>query len=178
MKKILLMVVVAMMATVSANAQQEWKNEISIAYGRGSNTDVLTSIFKGMFTGEQLDYWGPVSIEYFRRVDSSNRFGIGAIAAIGGCKWDDETDAKATYYTFMPSVKYNWLNKSHFSMYSKAAFGITYSSNSGSKKSDSGANVNWQASFIGMEFGSAFRGFVELGTGEQGIIMAGLRYKF
>lgn len=51
-------------------------------------------------------------------------------------------------------------------------------SDSGTKDSDSKVVFNWQASLIGMEFGGAFRGFVELGMGEQGIILGGLRYKF
>ena len=63
-------------------------------------------------------------------------------------------------------------------MYSKAAVGVTFMSDSGTKDSDSKVVFNWQASLIGMEFGGAFRGFVELGMGEQGIILGGLRYKF
>ena len=54
MKKYLLLVVAAMMATVSVNAQEELKNEISIADVAGSNTDIVGSIGKGMFTGKQL----------------------------------------------------------------------------------------------------------------------------
>ena len=129
-----LLVVAALMATMNVSAQDEWKNEISIAYGGGANTDIVMSLAKGMFTGKQLDYWGPISAEYFYRPDE--RLGIGGIFAISGCKWDDTGDAKSKYYTVMPAVKYNWLNK------------------------------------------SAFRGFVELGLGEQGIILGGLRYKF
>ena len=38
---------------------------------------------------------------------------------------------------------------------------------------------NWQFSFIGVEVGSPYlRGFAELGTGEQGVVCAGIRYKF
>ena len=59
---------------------------------------------------------------------------------------------------------------------------MTMASESGTsdkKKGDDGkVTVNWQASLIGVEFGGAFRGFVEVGTGEQGIILGGLRYKF
>lgn len=164
------------MATMSVNAQNEWKNEVSIAYGGGSNTDIVMSLAKGMFSGKQLDYWGPVSAEYFYR--PTERLGVGAVASISGCKWDDEGDAKSTYFTLMPAVKYNWLNKSHFSMYSKAAVGLTVSAESGSKRDESKVIFNWQASFIGMEFGGAFRGFFEFGMGEQGIILGGLRYKF
>ena len=38
---------------------------------------------------------------------------------------------------------------------------------------------NWQLSLIGVEAGSPYmRAFAELGFGEQGIVCAGLRYKF
>ena len=43
MKKSLSMVVAAMMATMNVSAQDEWKNEISIAYGGGANTDIVTA---------------------------------------------------------------------------------------------------------------------------------------
>ena len=56
-----------------------------------------------------------------------------------------------------------------------------YDSNNNSSNSydDSTIHVNWQASLLGIEAGSpTIRGFAELGFGEQGIILAGLRYKF
>ncbi len=176
MKKIFLMVVAAMMATVNVSAQDEWRNEVSVAYGFGSNTYLISTIYSGIFTGDQKNYWGPVSVEYFYRPITN--LGVGAIFAVDGCKWSDDDDAKSTFYTIMPSVKYNWLNKSHFSMYSKLGVGVTICSDSGIGDSKSSSSVNWQVSLVGMEFGSAFRGFLELGTGEQGIFLAGLRYKF
>ncbi|MBO7139943.1 MAG: hypothetical protein J6W19_05150 [Prevotella sp.] len=178
MKKVFLMVVASMMATMSINAQDEWQNEISVAYGAGSNTDIVSSIGVGMFSGKQTSYWGPVSLEYFRYVQS--RLAIGAVAAVGGCSWENYNNASSTYYTLMPAVKYNWLVKSHFGMYSKVAAGITMGveSDDDNKKDDTLTTFNWQASLLGMEFGGAFRGFVELGLGEQGIILGGLRYKF
>lgn len=176
MKKLFLMAVAAMMATVSINAQDEWQNEIAVAYGAGSNTDIVSSIGVGMFTGKQTSYWGPVSVEYFRHFSSG--IGIGAVAAVGGCKWEEHSNAKSTYFTFMPALKYNWLVKDHFGMYSKIAAGITFAKDSGTSKNDSRSEFNWQASFVGMEFGGALRGFVESGFGEQGIILGGLRYKF
>ena len=38
--------------------------------------------------------------------------------------------------------------------------------------------VAFQASLVGVEFGGKLRGFVEAGVGEQGIVLAGLKYKF
>lgn len=173
------MVVAAMMAAVSINAQDEWKNEISIAYGAGSNTDLIGSIYKGVFTGKQLNYWGPASLEYFYR--PSEKLGIGVIGVIGGCKWDEgKGDPKSTFYSVLPAIKYNWRVREHVSMYSKLGVGLTFGSDSGDvdKSKSSSTTFNFQASFFGIEFGSAFRGFAELGFGEQGVILAGLRYKF
>lgn len=182
MKKRLFWILAAMMATVSGHAQAEYNNEIAIAYGGGSNTDFVSSIGAGMFTGKQTDYWGPVSMEYFRRLSGNNRLGLGGVVAIGGCKFDDSNDAKSTYYTIMPAIKYNWSVKKSVSWYSKGAVGLTIRSQSGKSKDknsdDSGAVFNFQASLLGVEFGGAFRAFAELGWGEQGIILAGLRYKF
>lgn len=180
-KRIRMTLAVVIMAVASVNAQNGYMNELSVAYGFGSNTDLASSFYKGVFTGKQLNYWGPISVEYFHRLDSNDRLGFGAIAAIGGCKWDDDGDAKSTFYTFMPAIKYNWSVSEHVSWYSKAAIGVTIGSDSGVKKdgkSDSNTIFNWQATIVGVEFGSAFRGFVELGTGEQGIFIGGLRYKF
>ena len=174
----------AMMATVSVNAQEEMPmNEIAVAYGAGSNTDFIGSMSKGMFTGKQLDYWGPVSVEYFHRLTSNNRLGLGAVFVVGGCKWDDSSDAKSQYYTIMPAVKYNWSVGKNVSWYSKAAIGLTFRSQSGttgtsSKDDDASTIFNFQASVVGVEVGGALRGFAELGWGEQGIILAGLRLKF
>lgn len=176
MKKLILTVVAAMMATVSINAQDEWQNEIAVAYGAGSNTDIVSSIGVGMFTGKQTSYWGPISVEYFRHFSSG--VGVGAVAAVGGCKWEEHSNAKSTYFTFMPALKYNWLVKDHFGMYSKIAAGITFAKDSGTSKNNSRSEFNWQASLVGLEFGGALRGFVEFGFGEQGIILGGLRYKF
>ena len=36
----------------------------------------------------------------------------------------------------------------------------------------------FQLSVLGAEFGGKFRGFAELGIGDQGLLQAGIRYKF
>ena len=63
-------------------------------------------------------------------------------------------------------------------MYSKLALGVLIGIDSGDHNDKTKAALAWQASAVGAEYGSAFRGFVELGFGEQGILIAGLRYKF
>jgi hypothetical protein len=74
-------------------------------------------------------------------------------------------------------------------MYSKLAAGAMMSvfksevfkseDTKGGSDSDSKIYFMYQVSALGIEFGSQnFRGFLEAGAGEQGIVLAGLKYKF
>lgn len=201
MKKILLMTVaVFMTTTVSVHAQNGYdtKQEVAVTIGVWSNSDIINAFetigtaMVGVSTGEE-DFFGPVSVEYFYHLKSW--LGVGGIAAYGqmqqdfyltGKKNGKDGDIKNHYVTLMPAVKLDWLRKSHFGMYSKFAIGATlrsekidYITPGHNNYSDSEVHVNWQASLLGIEAGGQrLRGFVELGTGEQGILLAGLRYKF
>lgn len=192
MKKILVMVVAAMMATVNVNAQDELKNEIGVFYGFESVSNIF-SVYSNMFAaaaGDQSSFWGPVGVEYYYHV--SPVVGLGAVAAYAGCKAEDEKthkdDLSEIFITVMPSVKFNWLRKKHFGMYSGLSAGVMFlsvSTNDSAKASDPDAkdetltSFMFQATALGVEFGGEqFRGFVEAGLGEKGTLCAGLRYKF
>ena len=198
MKKILVMVAVAMMTAMNASAQNgydETKHEVAITYGVGSNSDIIDAFenIGGGLVGAKFEnesFTGPISAEYFYHV--KNWLGVGGIFAYGQNKQDvyllgdKDGTSKNSYVTLMPAVKFDWLRMKNFGMYSKLAVGATlrnekFNSDSSSSKdtSDSEVHVNWQASFLGIEAGSpTLRGFLELGTGEQGIALVGLRYKF
>ena len=198
MKKLLAMVAVAMMTAMNVSAQNgydETKHEVAISFGVWSNSQVI-DVFEnigGALVGAKFEnesFTGPISAEYFYHV--KNWLGVGGILAYGQNKQDvyfaGDKDGviKNSYLTLMPAVKFDWLRKKHFGMYSKLAFGATlrnekFTSDSNSRKdnSDSEVHVNWQASLLGIEAGGpTIRGFLELGTGEQGIALIGLRYKF
>ena len=198
MKKFFVMVAVAMMAAMNVNAQNgydETKHEVAISYGIDSNSQIIDAFesIGGALVGAKFEnesFTGPISAEYFYHV--KNWLGVGGILAYGQNKQDvyllgdKDGVSKNTYLTLMPAVKFDWLRKKHFGMYSKLAVGATlrnekYDSVDASSKddSDSEVHVNWQVSFLGIEAGGpTIRGFLELGTGEQGIILAGVRYKF
>ena len=199
MKKLLAMVAVAMMTAVSAQAQSngydDTKHEVAISLGVWSNSqiiDVFETIGGGLVGArfEDETFTGPISAEYFYHV--KNWLGVGGILAYGQNKQDvyllgdKDGMSKNTYLTLMPAVKFDWLRKKHFGMYSKLAFGATlrnekYESDDPSNKdySDSEVHINWQASLLGIEAGGpTLRGFLEFGTGEQGIFLAGVRFKF
>ena len=88
----------------------------------------------------------------------------------------------------MPAVKMDWLRRKHFGMYSKVALGATLRTEStdyddehkeDEMKSESNVHINCQVSLLGIEAGTTrLRAFAELGFGEQGTGLVGLRYKF
>lgn len=192
MKKFLMMVSVAMMTVVNVNAQDGLKHEVGVFYGVGSASNVLSVITSSVSAaaGNQSSFWGPIGVEYYYHV--SPVVGLGAVAAYAGCKAEDEKthkdDLSETFITIMPSVKFNWLRKKHFGMYSGLSAGIMFisvSPNDNAKANDSNAkdetlvSFMFQATALGAEFGGEqFRGFVEAGFGEKGVLCAGLRYKF
>jgi len=193
------MVVVALMTTFSVNAQNsELKNEISISYGASVSTitdGIGNAIGNGVIESMTGREWanekqfGSLSIEYFHHL-SDPKVAVGVIGTF--CQYGEdvvnrsskakEGERTRNYFTVMPSIKYAWINKDHFALYSKAAIGLTLEQDkqkmNGKTSNNSQVSLAFQFSAIGVEFGGKFRGFVEAGVGEQGIVLAGLRYKF
>ena len=199
MKKFILMVAAAMMTAMSVNAQnEELKNEISLSYGFGSISQFGSGLGESLglvISGTEYDdgaIVGPISVEYYRHLNNP-RLAIGALVSYS--KWDSDVlkndnthekmgERKRNYFSVMPAIKWYWINKNSFGLYSKAAVGVGFLKTSdkdfknNTTKDDNGTYFMFQASFIGVEFGGKLRGFAEAGFGEQGFIQAGLRYKF
>lgn len=194
MKKICILA--ALLCSTVFNAPAQEKNEISVGYGTVPNSSLLsmftglTVISSSLGTVKYTDWkcTGAFSAEYFHRV--SPRFSVGGAAVYVRSSRDIlilkniEGEAKVNFFTLMPSVKYEWLQKKDISLYSKAAAGITLRSE---KQSCTGADEftgndifpNVQVSLLRVEAGGlSLRGFAEIGYGEQGMVMAGLRYRF
>lgn len=203
MKKIIMMMVVALMATTSVSAQNDFKpkHDVAIAIGGWSNSDIL-NVFEDIITialtgtsTETVSYFGPISLEYFYHFNRT--ISVGAIAAYGHMKQNffygkdkNNKDGSLTnnYFTLMPAVKFDWVQKRNFGVYSKIGVGGTLRSeklefadekSKDKNETNSKVHINWQISLLGLEAGSEnIRGFIELGTGEQGVALIGARYKF
>ena len=191
MKKIFMMLCVALFA-IGAQAQDETKHEVGVFYGAGSASNIFSLITSSISAaaGDQGSFWGPIGVEYYYHL--SPVVGLGAVASYASCKVEDEKtrkeDLTESFITVMPSVKFNWLRKKNFGMYSAISAGVMFlsiSCNDNAKKSDPDAKDEtlttfmFQATALGAEFGGEqFRGFVEAGVGEKGLLCAGLRYKF
>lgn len=197
MKKIILLVAVAIMTVTGVKAQSDTKQEIAVSYGALSNSDWLNIVetLVGAFFAQTYDnevFIGPISLEYFYHLKPW--VGVGAITDFGYLSKDayyggkkDEPDGyfKAQCYTFMPAFKFDWLRRDRVGLYSKLGAGVTYrienvtyNDDDHENQSRSQTHFNFQVSVLGVEVGRHFRGFAEFGMGEQGVIQAGLRYRF
>ena len=200
MKKILLMVVASIMATASVKAQNEdLKHEIGVSYGLGVSCigdGIGNAIGRGVWEiGVEGNKWtndkqfGSLGIEYFYHLENP-KVAVGAIATYAQYGEDvvNKSGAKLgdrvrRYISLMPSMKYYWVNKNTYGFYSKVAAGAMLLTEK-SKKESAGdhSDSSWyfmcQVSALGFEFGGKFRGFIEVGAGEQGIVLGGLKYKF
>lgn len=176
----------------------ETRHEIGVTYGAVPNSvwvDIYTDVIAAMFgeSHQNNKFFGPIGLEYYYH--TSPLIGVGAVAVFTTNNEDafhnEEQTAHhtKTYFTVMPSVKFNWLRKNGWGLYSKLAAGVTYThfrfdDYENGKKTDEETTAkdllfNFQASLIGVEVGNQrVRGFAELGVGEQGIALAGVRFKF
>ena len=180
--------IVALSLCANAGAQSTCTHEFAFSYGLGSTSGfvaVTASVFAAIF-GATVDYTfiGPVAGEYFYHV--SDLVGVGAVASFAA--FQDKAkpgEAPMTCVALLPGVKLDWLRREHFGMYSKLCAGAAYLNSPGSgSQTEEGTGspgtlfFNFQASLLGAEFGGGVRGFVEAGVGEQGFILAGVRFRF
>ena len=200
MKKILVFAVVAMMSVMGVKAQSdEPRNEIGVSYGLGISLigdGIGHGIGEGLFDAMVGRKWtndkqfGSLALEYFRHLDNP-RVAVGGIVTYSQFGEDveyqgsKEGERTRKYISVMPSVKYYYVNKKSFGMYSKLGVGgmllnsKSEDTKSGKSDSDSKLYFAYQVSLLGLEAGSQnIRAFLEAGVGEQGIVLAGLRCKF
>ena len=196
-KSVIFSAFVALMTIVgvqTAMAQDEFKHEVAISYGALSNSQILdvfeeaiTAPSQGGTTLKDDKFFGPISAEYFYHLQPW--IGIGGILVYGQKKGDLYSDSdnkkigedKNTYLTVMPAAKFDWFRRANVGLYSKLGVGVTlrHDVSEDIDYDESNMHVNWQLTAIGVEVGSKqIRAFAELGTGEQGIFLGGIRCKF
>ena len=196
-KSVLFSAFVALMTIVgvqTAMAQDEFKHEVAISYGALSNSQIIdvfeeaiTAPFQGNTTLKDDKFFGPISAEYFYHLQPW--IGIGGILVYGQKKGDLYSDSdnkkigedKNTYLTVMPAAKFDWFRRANVGLYSKVGVGVTlrHDVSEDIDYDESNMHVNWQLTAIGVEVGSKqIRAFAELGAGEQGIVLGGIRCKF
>jgi len=193
MKRTICTLIAAMVLglATTASAQQFRENEIGVALGAGSATQIAEIYMQillyesGAFTED--NFIGPFSAEYFRYV--YDNVALGGIFCYTQYTKDITKDGnkgqyKDNYYTLMPALKFLWVNGKNFGLYSKVAAGVTYSSWKDREREtdawhkDHAVLFNYHASVLGIEVGARIKAFAEIGYGEQGIGLIGLRARF
>jgi len=199
MKKILSISLVLLLATASLNAQEvkNYKHEISLSAGVGTTADYLeplSNIFAISIGSQEFLTYGPsFNLQYLYNLNST--FAIGATASwqygIGDFKnadfsgsWQEHGQSHGNVFSFMPTCKVYWFNRGIWGMYSKAAAGISYFTNTtklntGTKSTSGFYCFNGQLSLVGVEVGfDQFRAFAELGGVAEGTVLIGMKYNF
>lgn len=205
MKRILTLTIAALLGFTTMNAQEGYndaQHEVALSYGAMSTSQwldvfetIVNNIVGARYENERI--FGPLAVEYFYH--AKKWLGVGGTFVYGSntqdiVRYDSEIDGykqvgdiTRNYFTLMPAVKFDWLRKKHFGLYSKAAFGATlreetatsHDTTKDPSKHDYMVHINWHTTLIGIEAGGSYlRGFVEAGVGEQGTVLGGLRYKF
>lgn len=194
--------------TVAANAQ--WRkpfktNDFVVKYGYLS----CMTIVKSLGNVEQNDVGqatletdnrksiGAVSAEFMHRKRQKFSFGIGATweRTTEDCLYPTPFDGDInagqltnTYITVTPMIRFNWIDRTFFMMYTRLAAGFTFILDKwdGSSadydnwdvKSEKQHYFGYQISPLGFAFGRRICGFVEIGFGCQGLAQAGIMFKF
>jgi hypothetical protein len=192
---IILSAIAALLFVSSTASAQEHKNEISLSYGVGTETDIasfyadiLTAIFN--VRADETTF-GSANLNYTYCLNKT--IGIGATFSYARytCKLldsdgnDDGSRQKTNYFTVMPTIKANWLHKKIVTLYSRAGAGLIIGHTKNIDKSSNPQETTstdyffgFQLSPIGVEVGRACCGFAEAGFGQEGILQLGVRYKF
>ena len=188
MNKKTLLVSLLLLSTGVITAQKEFKrNELSFVYGYHPTSDWIDlfsdgiSSIVGMNTKNNKSL-GAVSVMYNYRINRI--FGIGAAVSYSNHNKDlfigDEEAGKRKldYITVLPRVKAEWFHSDVVTMYSSVAIGATLTVDDIDGDKDESTRIAWQFSPFGIEIGRKVAGFAEVGIGQLGIAMEGLRFRF
>ncbi len=82
-------------------------------------------------------------------------------------------------FTFMPVVRFAWLNRGIVQLYSGVGLGATYEKYDDTLSSwVRGYHAAYDVTFIGITVGRKWFGYFDIGAGNRGVISAGFGYRF
>ena len=196
MKRILISLAAVFYVCVPVVSAQtpESRNEIMFGYGSVTVVDVahvVGGVFATAFTAgyarfDNFRSYGSVNLEYYRTLNKT--FSVGAAVSWFGGAADELNkdnvkvgDSKYSGFALMLAAKVFWLKKQKVAMYSKLAAGVTLLDDYDEESDSHSFDPYWAAQviFASVQFGGErFRGFVETGSGMQGLVLVGLSYSF
>jgi len=164
---------------MSPSLAKSYANEISVSYGPLSNSDltgiIVTALVNLFDKNAHAKVSGTFSGEYYRRL--GHLVSVGASFSLYNMSDQKEGNTyNYTNYILMAGARLRWYNRGWFAAYSKVAAGAKYCD-----WGESARNVYpaFQVSLLGLETGPRFvRVFTEIGIGDQGLALAGIRCSF
>ncbi|CAK7081262.1 MAG: hypothetical protein PARBA_03476 [Parabacteroides sp.] len=198
MKKKLLLLTLLLLSLTYQSKAEDWtdlQHEVSLSYGALPVWDLLNH-YNNYFTPvnavdihDDKAKFGAINISYLFYPDEE--WGIGMVFSYSNNdkyilhnKQEIGTYLYSTY-TICPSFKYNWYNYNFVNLYSRVNAGVAIATAKASYVDNkqpqqaykTKAFFMYQVSPIGIELGRQIAGFVEVGFGHMGTVIAGLRYR-
>lgn len=188
---------------ITGNTNGQTRHEPYIGYGYFSlpaMTDTYSKLLPADLTGETYQFdeaksSGTIYIGYnYNQYDFQHKFKrnnrvkygirIGMEKASNDLYLSGKKEGEwtATFVTVLASLRYRYVNKPGFQMYSGVEVGMCMMFEQIDSKlentSDNSAFFAFQADMIGVRFGNEFGVFVEVGAGFMGVINGGFSYQF
>lgn len=201
MKKILLLISVLLLSFSFKGMAEDWtdmQHEVSLSYGGLPVFDLL-NYYEGYFTPsdattnlyDDKGKFGSLNISYLFFPDEA--WGVGLVYSYTNSDKRITHNHKLvgnfynSFHTIAPSFKYNWYSYNYFTLYSRVNIGVSIATeqatyiNDITKQAEETTKIKpffmYQVSPIGFELGRQIAGFVEVGFGHMGTVMAGVRYR-
>ncbi len=190
MKKLLLIMLLAISYSGFAQTSNKGKLDIYVGYGLLTAQDIIQIsgtmwsgvLLPGAFDKVDIDGFGAVfaGIDYYLNDRASLGLQVNYAAYDATYKLSSGGDFKIknTFITPMIHAKANWVNLKYFQLYSAIAAGASFITgvDDNNKKGNS-TSFAFQVSPLGLRVGNTFSIFAEGGFGYQGIVSAGVALK-
>lgn len=171
------------------------RNSLSIGYGLVTTDQFITSFssaLAGAFAGSSatnIKSTGAIALSY-HHFNAANRAGLGVALVYDKLSSDIVNSSKtkisssttqAITAALEGKLKYN--KGEHFNLYGLLGAGYTFNKTTydpppASGKESNNSHFNFQVTPIGVQFGGAVKGYVELGVGYKGLVSGGLQFNF
>ena len=170
---------ICLLLCVPSFGQNLGDNQMSVSYGFFSNSKLYTVLSRIFGSVVAKDYkasdFGAMSFEYMHDLGDLVSVGV-AMSYFHLSTFENGNSYEFNNYSLLPAAKLNWYRKPWFGSYTKVAAGASYRDFYEEKDR---VYFNFQVSLLGLEVGPEFlRAYTEIGVGEQGALVAGLRYRF
>lgn len=166
-------------------------NELALSYSYAPSYDSwpgLQHLLSKEYMFEQEKFLGSLTLAFRTKINPVLSFtGSVAVTSFRGVWFTQQNAARRdmsnTLTSAMIGLKYFWLDKDMFQIYSRGDVGATFASSrrtlaDGSSTTDKTNSFALNISPIGFQYGYSFAVFAELSVGSFGYITAGVAYRW